>query len=255
MPDFEKQMSRHFSIFRGDTREVLDSASFQAFFQLDSQVKDGIIHKSEHGVLIELGMNFSKSSIEDKVQVLRDGAIDLIPKVLDGEAVLIFIFNDWKRIHIATDPFGLFPLFMHQDENSLTLSTDLIGVLLVKPDLRTELCSQSIIEFVSCHFIMENRTLFENVFRVAEGSFVQFDLSTNQSDAKEWLTIPVTHEVKDIDYWISEVSQKLNSSILKRISSESGTFLSGGMDSRVIVASIPSEIRKQMKAISIKIFS
>ena len=67
---------------------------------------------------------------------------------------------------------------------------------------------------------------------------------------EEWLTIPSTHEEKDIEFWIPEVSQKLAASIKKRVSPKSGTFLSGGMDSRVILAAIPEKIRKQMKAVT-----
>ena len=248
--DFEQQMTRLFAIFRGEKKEVLETGSFQVFVQLDSRVEDGFIHETNDGILIELGMNFSKSTVGEKVKVLKEGMIDQVWKILDGEAVLIFIPNDTERVHIATDPFGLFPLFFHKNETSLTLSTDLMGVLFTNPPLRSNLCTQSIIEFVSCHFIMENRTLFEKVFRVSEGSFVRFDYSTNSIEVEDWLTIPSTHEEKDIEFWIPEVSQRLTASIKKRVTPTSGTFLSGGMDSRVILASIPQKIRNQMKAVT-----
>jgi len=248
--DFEDQMTHLFAIFRGEKKKVFESESFQAFIQLDSNVDDGFIHESDEGILIELGINYSKSTAEEKINVLRDGVIDEVWKILDGEAVLIFIPKDSQRIHIATDPFGLFPLFFYNGESSLTISTDLMGVLSTNPDLRSNLCTQSIIEFVSCHFIMENRTLFENVYRLAEGSLGRFDYSTNSIEIEDWFTVPTTHEEKDVEFWIPLVKQKLSASIKKRVTPNSGTFLSGGMDSRVILAAIPEKIRKQMKAVT-----
>jgi asparagine synthase (glutamine-hydrolysing) len=248
--DFETQMTSLFSIFRGDKTEVLESDSFQGYLKIDSSVNDGFIHENDDGTLIELGINFSESSIEEKFQIMRNGVTDKIGQILDGEAVLIFIHSDSDRVHVATDPFGLFPLFFHRDESSITISTDLMGVLLVNPSERKKLSNQSIIEFVSCHFIMENRTLFENVSRLAEGSLIEFDRSKNSMTTSEWYAIPQNHEEREMEYWISEVSKKLVSSMKKRVTPDSGLFLSGGMDSRVVLASIPEKLRMQVKAIT-----
>jgi asparagine synthetase B (glutamine-hydrolysing) len=247
---FQEQMEKLFAIFRGDTRRIIESDSVQGYIQLDSRVNDGFLHETEDGILIELGMNFSDAPIESKIRTLESGQEEDICKILDGAAVLIFIQRDFEKILIATDPFGLFPLFSFNDENSFVISTDLMGILQTNPELRKNLNKQSIVEFVACHFIMENRTLFTNVNRLQEGSLYVFDSATNSLAFREWIDIPNDHIEEEVDYWIPEVSKKFNAALKKRITTSSGTFLSGGMDSRVILAAIPKKYRRQMKALT-----
>ncbi|MHA2350693.1 MAG: asparagine synthase-related protein, partial [Candidatus Thorarchaeota archaeon] len=247
---FQQQMEKLFALFRGDTRRIIDSESVQGFIQLDSRVNDGFLHETEDGFLIELGMNFSEVPNEKKIRTLVGRHKEDICKILDGPAVLIFIQKDFEKTLIVTDPFGLFPLYSFKDENSFVISTDLMGILQTNPERRKNLNRQSIVEFVACHFIMENRTLFTDINRMQEGSLYVYDNATKSLTFEEWIDIPNNHIEEEVDYWITEVSKKFNAALKKRITVRSGAFLSGGMDSRVILAAIPEKYRRQMKALT-----
>ena len=45
--DFEKQMTGLFGVFRGDKKEILESASIQGYLKIDSSVNDGFIEKRD----------------------------------------------------------------------------------------------------------------------------------------------------------------------------------------------------------------
>ncbi len=250
IPEFHNQMESLFSIFRGDTKRRISYSGLQAYIQLDSNVNDGFIHETDEEIVIELGMNFSDASVDEKSLILRDGRGDQVNDIIDGEAALIHISKHSDRITVVTDHFGLFPIYFYQDDGYLILSTDLMGVLATRPDLRTELDEQSVVEFVSCHFILENRTLFKDVLRLDEGTITVFQPANQGKEQEEWLKIPTHHEERDLKSWIRIVSEKFQNSLRKRLTRTSGMFLSGGMDSRVILAAIPKEIRQEMQAIS-----
>ena len=158
--------------------------------------------------------------------------MDQINDIIDGEAVLIHISKVSDKITIVTDHFGLFPIYYYQDINELIISTDLMGVLAIRPDLRKKLDEKSIVEFVSCHFILENRTLFKDIFRLDEGTITVFHQVEKTTERKEWLKLPLHHEDKQLGDWINLTREKLQTSIRKRVTESSGMFLSGGMDSR-----------------------
>jgi asparagine synthetase B (glutamine-hydrolysing) len=136
-------------------------------------------------------------------------------------------------------------------ESETLISTDLMGILGLSPELRTLLDKKSILEFLSCHFIMENRTLFNGIKLVNEGTFTTIDCETQTLKQDSWLNFPAAHEEKPLEYWIERVSEVLSLSIQKRLSLKCGLYLSGGMDSRVVLASIPNTYRRKMTAVTI----
>lgn len=249
--EFHDKMVRIFSIYRGHQRFAINTPTIKGFFQFDETVADGVFQELPDGYFIELGLNFSKSSIEERIEALRSEREEGLRRTLDGEVCQIFISKRSGNVIIATDPFGLLPLYYHRSPECAIISTDVKAILAVLPHLRTQLNRQSILEYISSHFILENRTLFDDVFLFPEGSISTFNIKIPDTwTSMEWVTLPQHYEDHDIDEWISRSAQLLERSMNKRLQSGSGVFLSGGMDSRVILAMIPKNVRSTMKALT-----
>lgn len=240
-----------FSIFRGDTKQHFEDTSYKIFLQTDSRMKDGFVWETNDTLFIELGINYSNADIPDKIKAITDRNENALRKTIDGEVCQILISKIEKKVTIVTDPYGLLPLYYHKSKSEFFLSSDLKGVLLLKPELRSSLDYKSIMEYLAMHSIMANRTLFEGVQLIPEGSIVQFSIDQlDDWETCDWYTLPKSQEEKPLDEWIDEVSRELQKAVIKRARPGLGAFLSGGMDSRVILASIPEEIRGTMKALT-----
>jgi asparagine synthetase B (glutamine-hydrolysing) len=248
---FHDKMVQIFSIYRGHKQFTINTPTIKGFFQFDERVSDGVFQELPDSYFIELGLNFSKSNIEERIESLRSGHEKGLRRTLDGEVCQILISKRSGDVIIATDPFGLLPLYFHRSPEGAIISTDVKAILAVLPRLRTQLNKQSILEYISSHFILENRTLFDGVLLFPEGSISTFNITTPDAwTSSEWVTLPQHYENRDIDEWISLSAQLLEKSMNKRLQSGSGVFLSGGMDSRVVLAMIPKNVRRTMKALT-----
>ena len=134
--DFSSKMETLFSIFRGDSKKDLNHDGLQGFVQLDSKANDGFVHETNEEYLTELGMNFSKATTSQKLAAIQSDSVKEFHDILDGEACLIHITKSDNSVKVITDPYGLFPVYYHRNERVLILSTDLMGILSMKPELR-----------------------------------------------------------------------------------------------------------------------
>ncbi|MFW9963999.1 MAG: asparagine synthase-related protein [Candidatus Sifarchaeia archaeon] len=249
--DFFKISKGVFSLFRGDTSHDLTGDHFQAFVKFDSRVNDGSITETDDSVFIEIGINYSDSETNEKIESCLEGSEQKLRSTLDGEVCQIHFSKSTKQLTIVTDPYGLLPLYYYKSVDELIISTDLKGVLGIKPALRSKINRQSVAEYLTIHSIMNSRTLFEDVYLISEGIRVQLstdDLTTWHES--EWYSLPKSYEERSLDDWYKLVRHELIKAVKKREHSGIGAFLSGGMDSRLILAAVSPEIRSTMKALT-----
>ncbi|MFW9888301.1 MAG: asparagine synthase-related protein [Candidatus Thorarchaeota archaeon] len=248
---FFEQMREIFSLFRGDTFHELSGNDYQAFLQLDSKVNDGLIWENDDVLFIELGINYTKAGIEDRISACLEEDEQKLRRTIDGEVCQIILSKKTNRVTITTDPYGLLPLYYAKSKDDVIISTDLKGVLAVDPNLRLPINRQSVMEYLTLHSIMDNRTLFDSVFLIAEGSTVKFSLNKlDKWNVEDWYTLPKAFEEKPLKEWFKIVYRELNAAVKKRERPGIGAFLSGGMDSRTILALISPEIRSTIRVLT-----
>ena len=109
--EFFKQMKGIFSLFRGDTFHELSGTKYRLFLQTDSRVSDGIVWENDDILFIELGINYADAGIEDRISTCLEGDEQKLRKTIDGEVCQIILSKDSDQITIATDPYGLLPLY------------------------------------------------------------------------------------------------------------------------------------------------
>jgi asparagine synthase (glutamine-hydrolysing) len=152
--------------------------------------------------------------------------------IIDLRKAQAFLFND---------RFGVGRICYHEYEGKFYFSSEAKSLLKVLPHLRN-LDYQSLGEVFSCGSILQNRTLFSGVALMPGGSVWSFSNAEgvrkeNYFDPQSWEELPALSEA---DYYeqLKETWQR----VLPRYFPESnsaGLSLTGGVDSRMILAWAP----------------
>lgn len=151
----------------------------------------------------------------------------------------MFAFAIWdeqeQSLFLARDPFGIKPLFYTQWENRLVFGSE-IKCLLRHPGVRRELNRQALPDLLSFLYVPAPRTLFAGIHQLEPGQFLHFQAG-NIEIQNFWPT-PDVFVAEGPPLGVSGVIEALRESIEAHLISDVpvGAFLSGGIDSSLIVA-------------------
>ncbi len=142
-----------------------------------------------------------------------------------------------RRLVIANDRFGLYPLYFSRQDGRLVFAPE-VKAILRTPGFRKTLDQAALAQYMRFQFVMGERTFFEDVHRLAPASIMVCDLDT--ADCRivtywSYADIPALPAVT-FDEAVIEAGRLLRRAV-SRLSSGThrpGVYLSGGLDSRAI---------------------
>ncbi len=156
-----------------------------------------------------------------------------------------FVIAIWDKVRhqllIANDRFGLYPLFY----------TCYAGRLIFAPEMKGILCDETfprkldltaLAQYMRFQHLLGERTFFEGIQLLPHASLLIYDLSTASYSVKPYWTfdnIPYRPKVS-FDEAVEEAGRLMRCAV-QRLSGDSyrpGVYLSGGLDSRVILGLI-----------------
>jgi len=139
---------------------------------------------------------------------------------------------------LFNDRFGLQRLNYHEAADAFYFAAETKAILAVVPKSRA-LDSQSLGEYIACGCVLENRTLFQNVFAMPPASEWQFRNSGVESkgqyfEPQEW----ERQEPLDPEGYYSELRNAFTSRLPRYFNGKEqiGVSLTGGLDTRIIMA-------------------
>lgn len=148
--------------------------------------------------------------------------------------------NVEKTLFLARDRMGVKPLLFYYDDEKLVFASEMKAML--KLGIPKVIDEVSLYEYLQFNYIPAPYSIFGNVSKLEPGNYMQVNASGIQ--IKEFYMIPFPSDKviseKSITY--NEAKTKLSSllenSVQKRLISDVplGAFLSGGVDSSIIVA-------------------
>lgn len=183
--------------------------------------------------------------------------IELIEKIginralLEIEGMFAFVYYDInkKEIFLARDRIGKKPLYYTLQNNTLVFGSEL-KCLFKFPGLKFAISNSNLKKFLLFGYIPTPFSIFKNIFKLEQASFIKIDNQKNITKQKFW-----DIDVKNINQ--SEFNQAhfedlIDHSIKKRMISDAplGTFLSGGIDS-TLVSMLASKYNNEIKSFSI----
>lgn len=156
---------------------------------------------------------------------------------LDSEFILVVLENSTDNVYILNDPLARLPIFTHIEGDSISVSREL-GFILDSHDIHPD--SLGIAQQLLFGYPLGERTLFKNVHQLPPASLVQIkDGELTIDSLHEFNVENKTHSDKSIDENATELTDRITAACRHRdLGSTNVLSLSGGMDSRVLAASL-----------------
>ncbi len=174
----------------------------------------------------------------------KDKALNL----LDGMFSFVFYDKIKKELLIGRDRFGIKPLYYHNNDKYLILSSE------IKPILRYEEIYKTNNETVANFFFkgsMDHKksTFFNKIYSLEPSNYI-FANQTSLISKNYWQikNSKISYN-KDIDKEIPRLKKLINESVKKHLLSdfEVGLFLSGGTDSTALAYLITKNTKKNLR--------
>ena len=183
--------------------------------------------------------NTNLNLFKELLKRYRSQTVDEYFNKFDGELSAIFIDLKSQKVVVYTDRFGLIPVYMCERENSIWISSSPKYIFL--QDKTLKLRKKSIECFLENGHLLGKHSWFEKVTLVDSSNKVEVDLSDLSISSSFYWT---WGEVEQVNYSFERSVDKLSEVFLnavqkrKNVCSNNFLLLSGGMDSRLILAAL-----------------
>ncbi len=161
-----------------------------------------------------------------------------LPKKLNG----MFAFCIWderrRQVMLARDHVGIKPLYLYRDGEKIVWASE-IKAILAAPGVAAELNPDGLFDFMSNGYITAPRTMFKNIEKVPPATTVILRPGREAEFECFW-DLEFSSENRSCQSWVEEIRELLDDSVKRRLMSDVplGAFLSGGIDSSAIVATM-----------------
>ncbi|MDQ3050937.1 MAG: asparagine synthase (glutamine-hydrolyzing) [Bacteroidota bacterium] len=158
-----------------------------------------------------------------------------------------------NTVFISRDRMGIKPLFYYSDADKLIFGSELKALMTAGiPKVPDRI---SILNYLQLNYIPGPHTIFEQVLKLKPGHYIYLDLKDEKPviNEIEYYRIPSRESFSGTyDTAKSELKELLDKSVQRRLVADVplGAFLSGGIDSSVIVA-LASQHTKHLNTFSI----
>ena len=173
----------------------------------------------------------------------------------------MFAFALWDRrlrnLHLVRDRLGIKPLFMARTGDAVVFSSELHGVIQSGLVAR-EIDRSALSDFLLYRYVPSPASILRNVVKIEPATIVTIDESGSVSKTKFWdlesfalvdiplQSLPEGEAVERLETLIDDaVSSRLVSDV------PLGAFLSGGIDSTLVVATMQAASRRPIKTFTI----
>lgn len=164
---------------------------------------------------------------------------------VDGCYAAVIYDKKEDTVNLITDRYGFKPLYWTVINNNLVWSSELKGFLGHK-DFKINIDREAVKQFFDIGYLLENRTWFESIELVPPASVISFnikELRVEITNYWSWNEIKPIKGPVDEGEIADELGRLFKESVRNRISKNEriGITLSGGLDSRAILAAVPED--------------
>jgi len=168
-------------------------------------------------------------------------------KDIDGYYAAVLYDKKEKIVYLITDRYGFKPLYWGLINGDLTWSSELKGFLSYA-DFKPVIDREAVEEFFDISYLLENRTWFEGVELMPPASVLSFNIKESKVNITHywsWSEIKPIKGAIDEREIAEELGRLFKQSVCKRLRNNEkiGISLSGGLDSRAILAAVPEDYK------------
>src|SRR5205823_2953560 len=141
----------------------------------------------------------------------------------------------------VSDRYGLRPIYWTRTERRLAYAGE-VKSLLESPDARKVIDPRAIVEWLSFGYLLENRTWISGLELVPPATVIEVsDRGVKQALYWSWDKVPQRGEGEKAADLVVQLGTLWKDAVRRRANGRgTGQLLSGGLDSRAILAAIPS---------------
>jgi asparagine synthase (glutamine-hydrolysing) len=206
--------------------------------------------------LVERGHIFATNTDTEVIVHLFEEKKEKCLDDLNGMFAFAIFDRIKNELFLARDRVGKKPLFYCIEDGRFIFASELKSILAVSPRKRA-LSHQAIELYFAFTFIPAPHTIFEQIFKLEPGTFLEIsgDLSLNK---KCFWNLPEivsqSNKVTDYSRCSGNLKKSLYDAVEKRMIADVplGAFLSGGIDSTIIVAIMAELDTKPIKTFTIR---
>lgn len=180
----------------------------------------------------------SQSDTEILLHLFIRQRFDCLPQL---EGFFAFAVYDTleNRIYMARDRFGKKPLYLYEDAENLIFASEMKAVMAF--DIPREINYSTLYQYFQLSYIPQPQTILQGVRKLAPGYCLEMNVAAGTRTEKAWYELPMPgHYEKAPRYRAAQrqLVSLLDEAVQKRLISDVplGAFLSGGIDSSVMVA-------------------
>lgn len=166
---------------------------------------------------------------------------------IDGYYAAVIYDKHESTVYLITDRYGFKPLYWGSVNNNLVWSSELKGFLGYK-DFKINIDGKAVQQFFDIGYLLENRTWFDSIELVAPSSVLSFNIKKSKAEINHywsWSEIkPIKGPIDEREI-AEELGKLFRRSVRKCVnkSERIGITLSGGLDSRAILAAVSEDYK------------
>lgn len=191
--------------------------------------------------LLARGHTFKTESDTEVILHLYEECGEEVVHQLRG--MFTFLIYDLKkgRVLAARDPFGIKPLYYLKQDGAVRALASEIKSLLTLSGYKKEINEEAIYQYLSFQYNPLPETFFRGIYRVPPATYLLIDAKTGRAEEKRyWDMVFEQNAAMSEEPATKELAGILRDSVEHHLISDVplGAFLSGGIDSALIVGAI-----------------
>lgn len=194
----------------------------------------------------------TRSDTEVLVHGYEQWGYDLLKK-LRGMFAFAIVDKNKRLVFAARDHFGIKPFYYLKSGPCFAFGSELQALASVngftyEPDL------SAIDEYLWLQYISAPRTVFKNVFKLQAAHYLVFHFDGRLEEPRPYWNVDFSKkQVKTEREWLHELDHVLKKSVEAHLVSDVpfGAFLSGGIDSTLVVSYMSKILKQPVKTFSI----
>jgi asparagine synthase (glutamine-hydrolysing) len=160
---------------------------------------------------------------------------------LDGPFALALWDRQNRRLLLGRDKLGEKSLYYHVDstQNTVIFASE-IKAILAHPSVHAEMDPENLSLYFAFGYIPGPGTLFKDIYKLLPGERLQVEPGTRPTKSKYWRLPHITGRIDDEAYAVRQLRVLFMEGLEKYVNDcrEVAVFLSGGVDSSIIVAGL-----------------
>ncbi len=196
----------------------------------------------------------TKSDTEVLIHAYIEWGTGMLSKINGMFAIAIYDIPN-RKLFIARDRLGVKPLYYYLGENAFVFASEM-GGMSASGLVSNEIDLEALELYLHYQYIPSPYTIYKGVNKLSPAEFAELDLSTKQFSKKTYWKVdtqsPPDH-TRTMDSWLEELDALLHDAVRIRLISDVpfGAFLSGGIDSGLVVAMMAGKLSEPVNTFSI----